>query len=418
MNGRSLPIGLLAATVGGTLSRPVTAVEERGPELRRYVYVVQPDGSTLGGPGQRNGILVLDIDKKFSFVKRITTPGILEVRQGVSGGDGMRGIAVDARAGRLYYSWRQGGKGNDGAGCIDLTTDAVVWERRYDFSCARLQVSIDGKTLYMPRHWKDTRTKKVHCIDAATGAPGRVYETGKAWPQHPFIVHPDGRRLFFPGACLDLESGKLLWTERKVCRGNIHIVMDHTGTRLLTGRHPEAGTVATWVIDARTGEVAGKVTIDKEKHPELKGISEVVAFEPGGAHFWGEAGDHLVRCDNTRNPPELVTVIAKDTIRREHGLGAGGRKGHAMVTGAGDYVWFSNGMVLEARTGAFHCVMTAEAGRRTWGAKFVEATWIDGQIAWAGQDECHGFIFENYPIDRVRPLLPASSPAKHPVDDE
>jgi len=386
------------------------AVPSRADELKRYVYMMQPDGSTHGGPGSRNGILVLDVGRRFSFVKRITTPGILKVRQGVGSGCGMRGIAVDAKSGRLYYSWHQGKEpGDDGAGCVDLNTDKVIWERSYDFSCARLQVSIDGKTLYMPRHWTDSSTKKLFTIDAATGEPRRVYDTGKAWPQHPFIVHPDGNRLFFPGACLDLASGELLWAEREVFRGNMHIVMDQTGRRLYTGRHRDAETVATWILSADTGEVLTKVPIDKQKHPDLQGISEVVAFEPDGKHFWGETRNYLVRCRNTTNPPEMVDVIAKEAIRRKHGLSQGGQKGHAMVTGAGDFVWFSNGMVLEAATGKFHCVMTGEEGHRTWGAKFVEVTWIDDEIVWAGQDECHGFIYENYPIERVRSLLSPDS---------
>jgi hypothetical protein len=254
----------------------------------------------------------------------------------------------------------------------------------------------------MPRHWTDRKTKKLYTIDAATGEPGRVYDTGKSWPQHPFIVHPDGRRLFFPGACLDLTSGELLWSDQEVFKGNMHIVMDHTAERLYTGRHREADTVATWILDADTREVVAKVPIDKEKYRDLNGISEVVAFEPGGRHFWGEAGKYMVRYDNTKDPPELVTIVDRDDLNQAYGLKLTNPKGHAMVTGAGDYVWFSNGAVLEAKTGTFHCVMTAEDGRFTRGAKSVEIDWLDGEIIWAGQDECHGFIFRDYPIDKIQ----------------
>jgi hypothetical protein len=394
-----------------TLSAALVAASAQAGELKRYIYCAQPDGSTSGGPGNKNGILVLDIDQKFSFVKRFTTPGILAVRQGVSGGCGMRGIAVCRQTGRLYYDWHQGNKpGDDGAGCLDLKTGKVVWERKYDFTCERPQVSCDGKTVFIPRHWTDTKTHRLYCLDAATGEPGRVYDTGKAWPQHPLVVHPDGKRLFFPGACLDLESGNLLWTEAKVSRGQVHIVLDHTGTRLYTGRHPENETVATWVLDANTGAVAAKALIDKAKYPELKGISEVVAFEPGGGHFWGEARKYMVRFDNTKDPPELVNIVNRDDLNAAHGLKLSDPKGHAMVTGAGDYVWFSNGAVLEAQSGKFVCVMTAEDGRFTRGAKFLEVDFLDGEIIWTGQDESHGFIYNDYPIDRVRPLLPPSSP--------
>jgi outer membrane protein assembly factor BamB len=446
-----------------------------GAELRRQVYVNQPDGSTHGGPGQGNGILVLDVDKQFSFVKRIVTPGILKVRQGVGGGQGMRGIAIDAKVARLYYTWHHGGKpGDDGGGCLDLKTDQVLWERSYDFTCERWQLSRDGKTLYTPCHWTDTKCRKVYSIDAATGEPARVYETGESWPNHPIIIHPDGKRLFFPAGCLDLESGKMLWPLTAQAReslqgfgGTCHIVLDPTRQRLYTGRHPESDTVATWIINADTGEIASKVPIDKERYPDLGGISEVVAFEPDGKHFWGESslrrtqqkierpknpvrlpsldsevsGDsdrggidaaperespkppvareppktqelfiHLARYDNTTVPPTVERLVSLDEINAAHGLKLGSPKGHAMVTGAGDYVWFSCGAVLEARTGKFVCVMTAEDGKFTRGAKYVEATWIGDELVWAGQDECHGFIFDDYPIDRIRPLLPASSP--------
>jgi hypothetical protein len=399
-------IGCLSI-LGGALSLDAA-------ELRRYVYMIQPDGSTHGGPGSRNGILVLDVDRKFSFVNRLTTPAILKVKQGVSSGNGMRGIAVCRRTARLYYDWHQGrNPGDDGAGCIDLKTGQVVWERSYDFSCERPQVSVDGKTVFIPRHWTDTKTRKIYTLDAATGEPGRVYDTGAAWPQHPFIIHPDGKRLFFPGACLDLEGGKLLWTVERGSPvvGNCHVVLDHTGTRLYTGRHAEGNTVATWILDAETGKVAAKVPIDKQKHPDLKGISEVVAFEPGGMHFWGEADKYMVRYDNTKDPPELVALVDRDALNAAHGINLTQPKGHAMVTGAGDCVWFSNGAVLEAATGKYVCVMTAEDGKFTRGAKFLEVDFIDGEIVWAGQDESHGFLYTDYPIATVRPLLPSAGRA-------
>ena len=390
----------------------------KAPRLKRYVYTVQPDGSQKVGPGGGHGIVVLDMDKRFTFVKRITTPAIANVRHGMAGGDGMRGIAADATAGWLYYSWHQGkpGSGLDGAGCIDLKTDKVLWERTYEFTCARLQVSIDGKTLYMPRHWRDRKTKKLYTIDAATGKPGRVYDCGRCWPQHPLVVHPDGRRLFFPGACLDLVAGEILWTSGISGRGNCHIVGDRTCGRLYTGRHPEQATVATWILDAESGRTVARVPIDTKAHAGLKGgLTECIGFEPGGKHFWGEASGerYMLRYDNTGDIPKLETVVDEKDLEERHGYrGMGHAHGHAMVSAAGDYVWFSNGVVLEAATGRYVCQWTAEDGKRFQGEKFLEIDFLDGEVLWAGQDEGHGFVYESYPIERVRPLLPESSPAR------
>jgi len=125
-----------------------------------------------------------------------------------------------------------------------------------------------------------------------------------------------------------------------------------------------------------------------------------------------------VRYDNAAEPPRLAAIVDGDELNKAHGLKLTNAKGHAMLTGAGDYVWFSNGAVLEAETGKYVCVMTAEGGKFTRGAKYVEATWIGDELVWAGQDECHGFIYADYPIDRVRPLLPARSPARRPGGGE
>jgi hypothetical protein len=298
----------------------------------------------------------------------------------------------------------------------------VVWERSFDFTCERWQLSPCGKTLYNPCHWTDGKSRQVHTIDTATGEPGRTYDTGKVWPNHPLIVHPDGSRFYVGDGCFDIASGALLWTAKGGFGGTCHKVMDAAATRLYTGRHPESDTVATWVLDAATGAVVTKVLIDRTKHPEQGSISEVVAFEPDGKHFWGEGFTNkhddkkevvtLARYDATTEPPTLEKLVSIADLNAAHGLSLTSPKGHAMVTGAGDYAWFSCGAVLEAQTGTFVCTMSAEGGKFTRGAKYVEATWIDEEMVWSGQDECHGFIFTNYPMDRVLPLLPAGSPLK------
>jgi len=423
---RDLLIAALAVAVAGNLLAaepppaqvPICTAAGGAAELKRYVYSVQPDGSQAIGPGGGKGIVVIDIDDGFCFVKRITTPASEKLTHEFKNGRGMYGIAASAATGRLYYNWHQGkAKGDDGVGCLDLKTDKVVWERAYDFSCARVQVSVDGKSIFVARHWEDGGTKKLYVLGADTGQVTREYDCGRQWPQHPLVVHPDGKRLFFPGAALDLVSGRILWTDTKVSGvGNCHIVLDHTGTRLYTGRHPEQATVATWIIDADTGKVVQKVPLDRTDHPDLTGgIMEVVAFEPGGARFWGEASGErfMLQFDNTADPPRLLRVVDKEELKAKRGYTPMGHgHGHAMVSGAGDYVWFSHGIVLDTRTGAYVCQWTAEDGKPFQSAKMLEVNFLDGRVIWAGQDQGHGFIYNNYPTDRVRPLLPATSPAK------
>ncbi|MBM4035904.1 MAG: hypothetical protein FJ291_29545 [Planctomycetes bacterium] len=408
MSGPRTIAGLTLLALAGLARAPALSAAE----LKRYVYSVQPDGSQAIGPGGGKGIVVIDIDKGFRFVKRMTTPASEKLVHAYRNGRGMYGIAAARATGRLYYCWHQGrGKGDDGVGCLDLLTDKVVWERNYEFSCARIQVSVDAKSVFVARHWEDPGTRKLYVLDAANGDVVREYDCGKRWPQHPLVVHPDGKRLFFPGAALDLESGRILWTDDKVCgRGNCHIVLNRDGTRLYTGRHPEQATVATWILDADSGQVVHKVPLDTAGCPDLKGgVTEVVAFSPDGSRFWGEASGErfLLQFDNAAEPPKLIRVVDKQDLVAKHGykpLGHG--HGHAMVSGAGDYVWFSNGIVLDADSGAYVCQWTAEEGKPFQSAKMLEVDLLDGKVLWTGQDQGHGFIYSNYPIERVRALRP------------
>jgi hypothetical protein len=65
---------------------------------RRFLYVAAPgirDDLQFGGAG----ILVLDMDLGFAFVKRIETPASRKPKP-----DNMKGICASATTGRLYFS--------------------------------------------------------------------------------------------------------------------------------------------------------------------------------------------------------------------------------------------------------------------------------------------------------------------------
>lgn len=133
----------------------------------------------------------------------------------------------------------------------------------------------------------------------------------------------------------------------------------------------------------------------------------IVAFEPGGKRFWGQAGDgmdaHMLRFDNTAAPPRLIQAVSVRSIEGYRSLGHS--HGHALVTGAGDLVSFSNGVMLRADSGEFVARWGAEGGKCFQSAKFLEVDFLDGEIIWVGQDVGHEYIYEGYPMDKVAPLL-------------
>src|SRR5438874_2670793 len=104
----------------------------------RQLYVALP-GSNEADSDRSIRVVVFDIGNAHRFVRRIPL-------WPASGGDdpeAVRGIAANARSGRLYVSTTKR------LAAIDLTTDKVIWEQWYEAHCCeRVAVSPDGRTLY------------------------------------------------------------------------------------------------------------------------------------------------------------------------------------------------------------------------------------------------------------------------------
>ncbi len=120
----------------------------------RYLYVAVPgirNDLARGG----HGVLVFDIDAGHRFVRRIKSAGLDAKGQP----DNVKGVCASVSLQRLYVST------TGELISFDLTSDAIVWEKKYDGGCDRMAISPDGKTIYQPsfekNHW--------HALDAATG---------------------------------------------------------------------------------------------------------------------------------------------------------------------------------------------------------------------------------------------------------
>lgn len=128
------------------------AAEDGGPH--RYLYVAVPgirNDLQYGG----HGVLVFDINVGHHFVRRIASAG-LDVK---GQADNVKGICASVSLQRLYVST---------IGeliSFDLTSDVILWEKKYDGGCDRMAISPDGKTIYQPSFEKD----HWHALDAATG---------------------------------------------------------------------------------------------------------------------------------------------------------------------------------------------------------------------------------------------------------
>src|SRR5262249_48601920 len=63
-----------------------------------------------------------------------------------------KGIAASPQLGKLYVTSFKG----DQLICIDLTNDAVVWKKKYGAYADSMQITPDGKTMYLPFRDEDS----------------------------------------------------------------------------------------------------------------------------------------------------------------------------------------------------------------------------------------------------------------------
>jgi hypothetical protein len=153
-----------------------------GEPAHRYLYVAVPgirDDLQYGG----HGVLVFDIDHGHQFVRRIASSGLNEKGQPSN----VKGICASVPLQRLYVSTIVS------LIAFDLTTDAIVWEKKYDGGCDRMAISPDGTIIYQPSFERD----HWHALDAATGKIlARVEPNPGA---HNTVYGPDGKEVYLAG---------------------------------------------------------------------------------------------------------------------------------------------------------------------------------------------------------------------------
>ena len=126
-------------------------------KTNRYLYVATPGIRHYLGYGG-HGILVFDIENNHKFVKRIKTQGFREDNSGNSATadnadlyrprngapSNVKGVAVSVPLNSIYVSTLESVQR------IDLTTEKVIWEKKYEGGADRMSISPDGKIMYLP----------------------------------------------------------------------------------------------------------------------------------------------------------------------------------------------------------------------------------------------------------------------------
>jgi DNA-binding beta-propeller fold protein YncE len=292
---RAIALGM--AIVGAIALAIPTAAQQ----TRRFLYVAVP-GAGNETEYRGVGILVYDIDKGHTFVKRIPTWPVAAGQQV----EQVRGIAGNASTGRLFVSTVKR------LAAFDLVTEKILWEQSYDGTCCdRLALSPDGATIYAPAFG----APKWYVIDAANGALLATIDV-MGWPRQA-IFSRDGALVFLSA----WESRVLSVVEskaRKMVR-EVGPFTDYLCPFTINGRESQVfanvdGLAGFEVGDLQTGLILDRVVIEgyqMEVAEKYECPSHGIGLTPDERELWVADGvdNRLHVFDATTYPPVAATTI-------------------------------------------------------------------------------------------------------------
>lgn len=331
--------------------------------LQHRLYVAAPGIRgylEFGGAG----ILVFDMDKGYSFVKRIETPASQEAKP-----ENMKGICANALTRKLYFSTPTR------LYCVDLVTEKTLWEKKLPGGCDRMSMTPDGKLLYVPSfegpHW--------NVVNAETGDVVTQIETKSG--SHNTVVSLDGKRAYLAG----LRSPYLT-------------VVDTATQEKLAPVGPFAAAIRPFTVNAdRTQafvnineclgfEIGDLATGKKLARVEVQGVergpvkrhgcpSHGIGLTPDEKEIWicdGHNGQLHV-FDNTAMPPKQKATIQ---LREQPGWVSFTLDGRQAIS--------STGEIIDAGTKKIVATLSDEKGRPVHSEKVVELVFKGNELVRAG----------------------------------
>jgi DNA-binding beta-propeller fold protein YncE len=344
-----------------------------GKRDRRLVYVTLPGGSAGGQfSSDQNGvgIVVLDVDRNFEFVKRIPT---WNVAASVSPEE-VSGVAASGATNMIYLATR--GR----LAAFDLATDQKVWEQTYDGTCCeRPEVTPDGKTLVVGSDLKDF----WYVINAQDGALKGKIQAPKSNFAHNMGLSADGKTVFMApnGVTMtvgDVPSMKAL----KTITFSDHIrpfVINHDATRVYANVNNLLGFE---IADVKTGEVIKRIEAPAElwkaKWADVTQHfyghacpSHGIALTPDESELWvvDNINYGVLVYDNTGEWPVLKTSFPTTASADWITIGIGGQ-----------YAYLSSGDVVDVKTKKIVAQMKDEYGKQMHSEKLLEISFSNGKL--------------------------------------
>ena len=370
---------IAAATVMNAQNRQRPLRTGPEGEVRHLVYIATPGDN---GTDNQSGVVVLDADRNYSFIKRI--PYGLPASQ--MPGPKIAGIEASVPLQMLYIA------ANGHMLAIDLKTDAVAWKFTGESEpvarsrgaasgcCERPWTLPDGKTLLVGSSYN----RWWYYMDGATGKVLGKLDTPDTPVAHNLAVSADGR-LGILGSMSSPNDGKagiavIDVPGRKVLRYMTFSEM----VRPLTINH-DASLVYVNVNDLIGFEIGDLNTGKMLKRVELpgdawkgKGYSHGIGMTPDESEIWiaDPVNDAWQVWDNPgdgRHPVYNAAKIIKPSAGVEHSW--------VSMTNDGKLAFLGDSSVVDVKTHKEIAVMKDEFGRRiVHTEKVLYLTFKDGQL--------------------------------------
>jgi len=341
---------------------------------RRLVYVALPGGSAGGQfSSELNGvgIVVLDVDHDFEFLKRIPT---WNVAAGTNPEE-VSGVAASPATNMIYLATR--GR----LAAFDLGTDQKVWESIYDgWCCERPELTPDGRTLVVGSNLRDF----WYVIDAKSGAlKGKIQAPEAKRRAHNMALSADGKTAFMAPTLPimtvgDVPSMKALKTI--TFSDNVRpFVINHDATRIYANLDNLLGFE---IADVETGEVIKRIEAPAEMwkaqwrdRPQSffghNCPSHGIALTPDESEIWmvDNINYSVMVYDNSGEWPVLKWTFPTTVSANWITMGLDGQ-----------YAFLASGDVVDVKTKQIVAQMKDEYGKPMHSEKYLEMTFSNGKL--------------------------------------
>jgi hypothetical protein len=363
---RTAMLATACALVAVSTMTYVSAQRGAGPPrsepIRHLVYIATPGDD---GTDNQSGVVVLDADNNYSFLKRIP----YQLPASMMPGPKVAGITASLPLQMLYVTT------NGWMKAIDLSTDSIAWtfngesapvERSRGAAsgcCERPWTLPDGKTLLVGSSYNSW----WYYIDGATGKTLSKLPTPEAPVAHNLAVSADGK-LGLLGSMSSPKAGKAGLAVIDVPNQKVLRYMTFSEmVRPLTINHDASlvyvnvnDLVGFEIGDIKTGKMIKRVELPGEAW-KGKGYSHGIGMTPDESEIWvadpvNNAWQVWDNPGDGRNPVYNPSKMIKPTAGVVHSWIA--------MTNDGKFAFIGDSSVIDVKKHKEIAVMKDEFGRR------------------------------------------------------